>query len=78
MNMAGLDNDLFGPPIEKIGFPEKNKMSICLVSSKVLWEHLEMKDSETNPLMRSLPQVVFTAAFLKTSPALVCLRCCCL
>ncbi len=39
-------------------------MSICLVSSKVLWEHLEMKDSETNPLMRSLPQVVFTAACL--------------
>ena len=38
-------------------------MSICLVSSKVLCEHLEMKDSETNPLMRSLPQVVFTAAF---------------
>ena len=34
-------------------------MSTCLVSSKVLWERLEMKDSETNPLMRSLPQVAF-------------------
>jgi hypothetical protein len=73
MNLAVLDNVLFGPPI-KIGFPEKIKMSTCLVSLKALWERLETKDSETNPLMRPLLQVVFTAAFLKTSPTLVCLR----
>ena len=54
-------------------------MSPCRVSSHVLYEHCEWHETEmanlTYPLMRSLPQVVFTAAFLKyPTPAVVCSR----
>ncbi len=57
------------------------KMTPCLVSSSVLCERLEerqrLKGELIDPRICSLPQVVFTAAFLKTpSPAPDCLLCC--
>ncbi len=57
------------------------KMSPCLVSSSVLCERLEerqrLKGELIDPRICSLPQVVFTVAFLKTlPPAPVCLLCC--
>ncbi len=62
----------------KTGFPEKNKLSTCLglslqrFSKNALWWY----EKKNNPLMRSLPQVVFTAAFLTyPSPIVVCLHC---